>query len=285
MTRQLLLMRQGASKREQPQSLHSKAKRRAQRMGIWLARHDKVPDSIICASNPLAIVTTTKMAKAMGFDLRNILIVDAIPGALESLAQEQQRVLIVGTHRDLQPFLTAQPLMSPGDLILLQPDGEIARHIDAKSLPKKFPYPDIHHHELRARPAYYYRQSSVIPYRIGSSGVEILLITSSSGSHWVVPKGIQEPGMTAAESAAKEAEEEAGILGVVAPEPLGSYRYRKWKSDCEVAVFAMQVTDELQEAAWQESHRKRQWCTVEEALSRLQQPALRPLIRQWAEKQ
>ena len=48
-------------------------------------------------------------------------------------------------------------------------------------------------------------QSGVIPYRVREGQVEVLVITSSDGLRWVVPKGLVEPGMTAADSAAKEA--------------------------------------------------------------------------------
>ncbi|MDX8414265.1 MAG: hypothetical protein R8J85_09285, partial [Mariprofundales bacterium] len=96
MARQLLLMRQGASKRRpEGEGLHSKAKRRAQRMGIWIVRHNLVPDCIICISTPCAIVTATKLTKAMGLSSRSIVVHHHINKALSALPQEQQRILIV----------------------------------------------------------------------------------------------------------------------------------------------------------------------------------------------
>jgi 8-oxo-dGTP pyrophosphatase MutT (NUDIX family) len=46
------------------------------------------------------------------------------------------------------------------------------------------------------------------------SRMEVLLIGSSKGTHWVIPKGIHEPGLSATESASHEALEEAGVKGV-----------------------------------------------------------------------
>ena len=63
-------------------------------------------------------------------------------------------------------------------------------------------------------PAWMYRQSAVIPYRKRPNGLEVLLVTSRKGTRWVLPKGVVEPGMTPAASAAREALEEAGIRGV-----------------------------------------------------------------------
>ncbi|MDX8413448.1 MAG: NUDIX hydrolase, partial [Mariprofundales bacterium] len=229
---------------------------------------------------PCAIVTATKLTKAMGLSSRSIVVHHHINKALSALPQEQQRILIVADHADLQPLMATEEPLLHGDLLLFDQQGKVERHVDAKSLPKGFPYPDIDHDELRIRPAYYYRQSSVIPYRIGDDGIEILLITSSGGHHWVVPKGIHEPGLSAADSAAKEAWEEAGVIGVVAPEPLGTYSYTKWKSNCQITVFAMQVTEIADKDRWQESHRKRRWCPPDQAMNLLHQPDLTPLIQQ-----
>ncbi|MDQ6964701.1 MAG: NUDIX domain-containing protein [Mariprofundales bacterium] len=279
MARELLLMRQGAAKRHAAEGgLHSKAKRRAQRMGIWLAQNHLIPDRIICTPNPCAIVTTTKMAKAMAFNVRNIIVDNHITETLAQQPESVERILILADQCELEPLMTTEEQLLPGDLLLLDRQGRVKRHIAAKSLPKEFPYPDIDNSELRPRPAYYYHQSAVIPYRIVDDGVMIMLITSSGGRHWVVPKGIHEPGLTAADSACKEAWEEAGIIGTITKKPLGIYHYTKWKSDCRVTVFAMQVT-KLEES-WQESHRKRRWCQADEAISLIHQPALIPMIRQ-----
>ena len=80
---------------------------------------------------------------------------------------------------------------------------------------------------MRTKPDGYYVQSAVIPYRRDEGRVEILLITSRKRRRWVLPKGVCEPDMTAADSAAKEAMEEAGVRGSVSTETVGRYRYRE----------------------------------------------------------
>ena len=128
----------------------------------------------------------------------------------------------------------------------------------------------------RTRPDWYYRQSAVIPWRPRGAGREVLLITSRKRKRWVVPKGIHEPGLSAGESAAREAQEEAGVAGEVSAAPLGRYEYRKWGGTCRVEVYGMRVTAVHEE--WPESFRDRRWLAPEEAASRVDEPDLRRLI-------
>jgi phosphohistidine phosphatase len=137
---------------------------------------------------------------------------------------------------------------------------------------------------MRKRPAYYYTQSSVIPYRIRDNRLEILVTRSSQKKHWVVPKGIADPGHSLQESAAKEAWEEAGVEGNVVNDPVGSYQYHKWGATCTVTVYPMQVTRQLSDDEWEEQHRGRQWLPASEAASTVRQPELGELIRQFAKQ-
>ncbi|MEN8175850.1 MAG: NUDIX hydrolase, partial [Pseudomonadota bacterium] len=114
--------------------------------------------------------------------------------------------------------------------------------------------------------------------------LEILIIASSKNKHSVVPKGIQDPGHTPQASAAKEAWEEGGVEGVVAEEPLGSYRYDKWGAECTVTVYPMEVSRMVPEAEWEERHRGREWVSSGEAAARLKQRALAPMVQALAEQ-
>ncbi|MCU7835878.1 MAG: NUDIX hydrolase [gamma proteobacterium symbiont of Taylorina sp.] len=111
-----------------------------------------------------------------------------------------------------------------------------------------------------------------------------MLVTSSSNKHWVVPKGIIDPGLSALESAEKEALEEAGIVGSSHEELIGHYVCEKWGAQCSVEVYAMQVDRVLSELQWQESHRKRLWVDIDQAISRIHQPALIPLFKKLQKK-
>ncbi len=127
-------------------------------------------------------------------------------------------------------------------------------------------------------PDWIYRQSAVLPYRRGPDGLEVLLVTSRKGTRWVLPKGIVEPGLTAPQSAAKEAREEAGVDGRVGARRLGTYRYRKWGGTCRVEVFPMAVSAETDD--WPEAGtRRREWMTVLDASKRIDEKGLRKIIR------
>ena len=120
--------------------------------------------------------------------------------------------------------------------------------------------------------------SAVIPYRRTADGKEVLLITSHRRFRWIVPKGVVEPGMNAAASACKEAYEEAGILGNVSADPIGTYAYEKCGRTCTVTVFLMEVLAVLD--VWPESRsRRRRWANVEMAAAEVKRPDLELLIR------
>lgn len=73
-----------------------------------------------------------------------------------------------------------------------------------------------------------YQHSAALPYLIQPDGLKVVLITSRKRGRWIIPKGEIEPDLTAWDSAAKEAWEEAGIEGLIATEPLGTYAHQKW---------------------------------------------------------
>jgi 8-oxo-dGTP pyrophosphatase MutT (NUDIX family) len=119
------------------------------------------------------------------------------------------------------------------------------------------------------------RQAGVIPVGDG----QICVVSSRSGKRWVVPKGCMEPGKSAAEIALQEAWEEAGLVGVLQPEPVGTYFYEKAGFTCHVTVFLMSVTNVAD--SWPErAIRQRRWLDVSEALRRIDDDGLRELIRE-----
>ena len=118
------------------------------------------------------------------------------------------------------------------------------------------------------------RQAAVVPLRNG----QVCLVSSRSGKRWVVPKGCLEPGKTAGEVALQEAWEEAGLLGLLAPEPVGSYVYEKDGFLCYVIVFLLSVTDEV-DSYPEVALRQRVWLSVPQAISRIDEAGLRAVIR------
>lgn len=131
------------------------------------------------------------------------------------------------------------------------------------------------------------RQIAALPYRAEGPGldapVSVLLVTSRETKRWVLPKGNLVAGLTPHESAAHEAEEEAGIRGAACPTPIGAYRYRKKKRTgaslmVEVDVFPILVTDELDSWA-EEDERERRWFGLADAAAAVEEPDLKLLIR------
>jgi 8-oxo-dGTP pyrophosphatase MutT (NUDIX family) len=118
------------------------------------------------------------------------------------------------------------------------------------------------------------RQAAALPLRNGKACV----ITSSNGKRWVIPKGLIEPGQTAGETALQEAWEEAGLVGVLHPEPVGSYLYEKYGNTYHVIVFVMDVTGASQD--WPERDmRQRSWVSPAGVFERIEDPGLLEVLR------
>jgi phosphohistidine phosphatase len=115
-----------------------------------------------------------------------------------------------------------------------------------------------------------HRQAAVIPYRIRKERVEIALITTSRGDGWIVPKGSVDDGEEPRDAAIREAEEEAGLRGIVARKPIGRYRHVNGNGRCRVDVYPMRVTNVLEH--WLEDGlRRRRWMRIADAAECLRQ--------------
>ncbi len=312
MTRELLLLRHGKSDRDTAtedfkRPLKDRGKRGAQRIGVWLAQQQFLPDRVICSPAERALVTAQKCCKVMGIGAAEIVqdkrIYQADPAELLQVLADcpasATRVMLVGHNPGLEQLLellVEQPPEIPEDGKLMptatlarlrtrsewdalaKGRAELLQLLRASSLPKKFPFPMPDGDDRRDRPAYYYTQSSVIPYRVDDGQLQILIIRSSQDKHWVVPKGIADPGHSLQDSARKEAWEEAGVEGEVHDEALGSYSYAKWGSTCTVTVYPMAVTRQLPEEVWEERHRGRMWVSTKKAAELLKQREVHPMI-------
>lgn len=124
-------------------------------------------------------------------------------------------------------------------------------------------------------------QYAALPWRRGD-GLEILLVSSRETRRWVLPKGWPMKGRKPHDAAAQEALEEAGILGKVAKDPFGAYRYLKRMKNgsaqpCEVLVFPFEV--ERERNTWPEQHERiRRWFAPAEAADAVDEPDLREVI-------
>ena len=318
MSRELLLLRNGKSYSatglgDYQRPLKDRGKRGAQRMAIWLQQQGLVPDHVVASPAERALVTAEKTCKAMGIGSKIIqkekrvyaARLDDLLDTLKNCPKKAKRVMLVGHNPGLEelllylagsseklpeeskllPTATLVRLIMPANWKKLGCDcARLESITQSGNLPKKFPFPTPDSGELRDRPSYYYTQSSVIPYRIKKGKPEILIISSSKMKHWVVPKGIKEPGLSQKQSAAKEAWEEAGVEGKTGRKPIGSYSYEKWGASCSVRVYPMKVNKVISDRKWQERHRGREWVTPEQAAARLKQAELGPMVLSLAER-
>ncbi|UWX56955.1 NUDIX hydrolase [Chlorobaculum sp. MV4-Y] len=116
-------------------------------------------------------------------------------------------------------------------------------------------------------------QSGVLPI----AGDKIVLITARGSGRWIIPKGYIEKGMSPVESAAKEAWEEAGIIGTVRHEEIGTYSYRRPSGIFSVKIYPLEVESLLEQ--WDEMHvRQRRLVTPGEAIEMIYHEELRILV-------
>jgi 8-oxo-dGTP pyrophosphatase MutT (NUDIX family) len=129
-------------------------------------------------------------------------------------------------------------------------------------------------------------QYGALLYREGSCGAEIMLITSRDTGRWVIPKGWPITGKRPHRAAETEAFEEAGVKGVIAKKPIGSYPYAKRLPDGEerimyIEVYPLRVT--LEAVKWKEkAERKRAWFPAQEAADLVDEGGLAQIIEAWS---
>jgi 8-oxo-dGTP pyrophosphatase MutT (NUDIX family) len=125
-------------------------------------------------------------------------------------------------------------------------------------------------------------QVAALPFRVTEAGLEVLLITSRRTRRWIVPKGWPEAGVSPAADAAREAMEEAGVVGDVAETPVGAFHYLKERkhrdgTSCRVDLFPLKVTRQLK--TWPEkASRDARWFSFAEAAALVVEPELKRLI-------
>ena len=101
----------------------------------------------------------------------------------------------------------------------------------------------------------------------------------------MLPKGWAEPDLAPHELAAKEAFEEAGLVGEIEPEPVGYYSYDKRlrggrSVSCQVSVFPMWVGRQLKH--WPENgQRETRWLTHGQAAMAVDEGDLVPSSCAW----
>ena len=127
-------------------------------------------------------------------------------------------------------------------------------------------------------------QYAAFPYRRGAhSRTQFMLVTSRETGRWIIPKGWPKKRKAPHASAAREALEEAGVVGEVGRDPIGSYSYKKrLKSGavvaCEVQVFRLEVKSQ-QKISPEKGERELRWFSPTDAAKAVQEPVLQHIIR------
>jgi phosphohistidine phosphatase len=283
------------------EDLQDDQKRDGQRAGAYLASQQVPIAAVYYQGQPPFKELSHKLVKAMGCGIHKAQVLEDGNGLSRCVAKKNKPILLVGSKAHMRSLaqetlnIVDAQLIRPG-LIGLQRKGgkkeqqrwSVCAYLQRSDLPRLFAFPAPDGPERRKRPAYYYTQSAVVPYKRVGDELKVLVIGSSKRKHLVVPKGIHEPGLSAQESAAKESFEEAGASGPVAEAPLGHYTYKKWGAECTVFVYAQQVEALAPQEDWEESHRGRQWMQPAQAAQRVKDPALGAMIlrlEQYIEKE
>jgi 8-oxo-dGTP pyrophosphatase MutT (NUDIX family) len=113
------------------------------------------------------------------------------------------------------------------------------------------------------------RQYAVLPLAEVGGETCVLLLTSRETGRWIIPKGWPVKRLKPWEAAAREAYEEAGLLGTVGRDPVGTFLYDKRLDngrtvEVEVTVFPMAVRQQLED--WPErGERRSRWVTPGQA--------------------
>jgi 8-oxo-dGTP pyrophosphatase MutT (NUDIX family) len=130
-------------------------------------------------------------------------------------------------------------------------------------------------------------QYAALPYRVSAgSRTEIMLITSRETRRWIIPKGWPQKDRAPHRCAAREAFEEAGVVGAVGRRSIGSFSHTKRMKDggvvaCKVLVFPLKVN--RQDKEWPEKQERQvKWLTAKQAARTVKHPKLSEIISRLA---
>lgn len=129
-------------------------------------------------------------------------------------------------------------------------------------------------------------QFAALCYRRGKGGkVKVLLVTGRRTGRWKLPKGWPTVGLTPAQTAKKEAFEEAGVKGTHHEQCVGHYVYVKSTDGkttfpCIVAVFPVNVARQAKKFP-ESGERKFVWLTLNKAAKMVEEPSLKSVLKQF----
>jgi 8-oxo-dGTP pyrophosphatase MutT (NUDIX family) len=98
--------------------------------------------------------------------------------------------------------------------------------------------------------------AGAVAVRTSGAQTLFLIVSSSDGAHWVLPKGHIENGETPEAAALRELREEAGVVGRLL-QPLGTHHYHKGDKAISVQYFLVETLqlaqpDEQRTLRWEQ---------------------------------
>jgi 8-oxo-dGTP pyrophosphatase MutT (NUDIX family) len=115
--------------------------------------------------------------------------------------------------------------------------------------------------------------AGAVVFRKHDSQIFYLVVSSSDGANWVLPKGHIDPGETPETAALRELQEEAGVLGEIV-QPLSVRQFKKRDQAAAAQYFLIRELGPTQAVEqrtilWEEEQAASQLLTFEEAKAAL----------------
>lgn len=132
-------------------------------------------------------------------------------------------------------------------------------------------------------------QIAALPLRRDKTGkLRVLMVTSRDTRRWVMPKGWLMDGKKPWHAAEIEALEEAGAVGFISHQPIGTYRYKKRLSagrsvTCRVTVYPM-IVEKLKKRWKERDERKRHWFSPRKAATLVEEEELSDILKDLARR-
>ena len=125
-------------------------------------------------------------------------------------------------------------------------------------------------------------QFAALCYRVVDAKLQVLVVTSRRSKRWILPKGWPENGLTPAQTAAREAYEEAGVEGKTFDVCLGVYSFVKLMPDDALVPFMAMIyplkVKKTHKKYPEVGQRKRRWVSPKKAAKLVDEPELKRLL-------
>jgi 8-oxo-dGTP pyrophosphatase MutT (NUDIX family) len=123
--------------------------------------------------------------------------------------------------------------------------------------------------------AEFVEQAGAVVYRRGNDGIRVLLVRARKNpTDWIFPKGHLEEGETPAQTAVREAEEEAGVTGRVVSPLWPAITFEAGGRQLRVQYFLVEYTG----PAAAKEQRELAWLPPSAAVAQLTHEAARALL-------